>query len=70
MIPPEPPVNVRLVCSDGEEVPVDTVYKGERDRTHEWEVVNVPVGRVIRGLKMDMLPPQTAVRIAGQWEST
>jgi hypothetical protein len=69
VIPPDPPVNVRLVLTDGSEVPVDTVYTGEHDRTHEWEVVNVPKGRAIRGLRVDMLPAHTAVKIAGKWES-
>jgi hypothetical protein len=68
VIPPEPPVDVRLVLTDGTEVPVQTVYLGVQRKLHTWGVVEpVPYDR-FRGVKIGMLPPQTtvAIQVPGQ----
>jgi hypothetical protein len=60
---PEPPVNVQLVLHDGSIIPVDTVYVGVVGGDHHWEVVNPPPPSRIKGMRIQQLPPQTAVTI-------
>lgn len=58
---PSPPVNVRVVCADETEFPVDTVYTGQsRDGMHQWEIVNAPPKQIVR-MKIQELPPGTTV---------
>ena len=61
---PEPPVNVRLLLTDGTEVPVDTVYIGVQDGQHVWQVVAGPPIEQVASLHIDQLPPATTVMIA------
>jgi len=61
---PEPPVNVRLVLTDGSEYPVDTVYVGIEDGLHVWQVVTGPPLERVTGLNIDRLPGRTQVTIA------
>ena len=63
---PEPPVNVRLVLANNQEVPVDTVYVGQdEDGLHQWEIVNAPTALRIMQMKIDRLPARTAISIPG-----
>jgi hypothetical protein len=64
---PEPPVNVKLVFSNGQEVAVDTVFVGQdEDGVNVWETINVPSALQIVHVKVDKLPARTSVRISGR----
>jgi hypothetical protein len=58
-----PPVNVRVVDSDGVEYPVQTVYVGtDPDGTQQYEVIDAPDRQLVRILA-DTLPGHTAIRV-------
>lgn len=65
-IPPEPPVDVRLVLRDDTEIPVQCVYHGLERGTYVWEVVEQRPRSQIKGAKIGMLPPHTEVRIVAK----
>lgn len=67
-VAPTPPVNVRLVYSDGTEVPVDCLYVGveagpDGEGIHRWEVINHRAEMPVE-MRMEMLPPRTSVAVA------
>lgn len=63
---PLPPTNVRLENPDGTTTPLDCVYDGLIEGTHEWIAIvptnglHVTPGSIIA---VDDLPPHTAIRI-------
>jgi hypothetical protein len=61
---PDPPVGVRLVLDDGTTVPVPVAYAGRDIRgVHQWTVLTeIPAAR-IRGVRCDLIPGRTALRI-------
>lgn len=59
---PEPPSNVQLKHSDGRAVPLDCVYKGERDGTHYWTVTMAVPFEEDMIITMDVLPAKTCVQ--------
>lgn len=62
---PAPPVNVRVVLDDRTAVPVQTrLDRVGEDGIAVWEVIDAPPGPII-GLKIDVLPPRTAVALRG-----
>ena len=72
--PPRPPVNVRLITPDGDQVAVDCAYMGlDEDGLHEWQVVD-EAGRLAGvpfvGVAIETLPAGSTVSIpvVGQQE--
>lgn len=58
---PKPPEGVRVVMSDGTEVPVDCVYVGLDDEgLHRWELAWLPAGE-IASVRVRTLPARTTV---------
>jgi hypothetical protein len=61
---PEPPVNVRLLFANGQQVAVDTIFIGRgEDGINNWQVLNVPPALQIVSVLVDELPAMTAVHI-------
>ena len=66
-IRPDPPVNVRLVMANNQEVAVDTIYVGEDEEgMHQWEIVNAPTALRIVEMKIGVLPARTVINLPGE----
>jgi len=62
MTEPAPPVNVRLTYDDGSVAAVQTVFTGyDHEGIAVWAIVDPPDRERITGLRIDTLPPDTAV---------
>lgn len=62
MSQPTPPRDVRVVLPDGEQIRVQAMYVGLQDGIHVWEVA-WPFPGFFAGLRADMLPARTALRL-------
>jgi len=67
---PEPPVNVRLVLTNGREVAVSCVYLGLDGDVHRWRALPPPgmepeEGWRLRGVRVDSWPPRTSISFPG-----
>ena len=58
---------MRVVLKDNTEVPVQTFYIGFVNQAHTWEVVERPPTDQVRGMRVDTLPPHTAITLAAGW---
>lgn len=60
-IPPHPQ-NVRVVLTDGREIPVECVHAGYEGRVAVWEVITKVDPDMVAGVRADRLPGRTAIR--------
>jgi hypothetical protein len=64
---PEPPVNVRLVLHNGQEVAVDCVYEGQNAQgMHRWTVIPPPrFDGLLSSIRVDAWPARTSISFPG-----
>lgn len=67
--PPEPPVNVQLVLTNGERVAVQCVFEGRTETgIAHWRVVGRYPECEVASLTVQELPPQTSIGIGMMFE--
>jgi hypothetical protein len=65
--PPTPPENVRIVCADGREIPLEVRYVGIIDGDdggplHQWEAISEYLPKIPQDkLAVGELPPRTQI---------
>jgi hypothetical protein len=64
---PDPPVNVRIVFGDGDEVPVDCTYAGwdRQEQSHLWVVINPRPFELPIEILIHRMPPHTSITVEG-----
>jgi len=60
-IPPHPE-NVRVVLTDGREIPVECVHAGYEGGVAVWEVITKVDPGLVAQVRADVLPARTAIR--------
>ena len=67
--PPEPPVNVALVLTNGERIAVQCVFTGRTvTGIAHWRVVGRYPEREVAELTVDRMPPKTSISIGMMFE--
>lgn len=59
---PPMPQNVRLVLTDGREIPVECVHAGDEAGVAVWEVITRVDAGLVAQVRADVLPARTAIR--------